>query len=886
MKKYFIPGRKILLTTMLSLASLLASIAAATAQETIRQYLSGTDGEHAVPWDFYCSDGRNSGIWTNIAVPSCWELQGFGKFRYGHEDKNYTPIRGDYRHSFNVPTNWRGKRVFIVFEGVMTDASVKVNGTEAGPVHQGAFYRFKYDITDLLKFGETNLLEVSVTDKSSNNSVNGAERNADYWVFGGIFRPVWLQAEPAQFVDRVAIDARADGTFAMDYYLGGEGNADAVEVTLQDAQGKTVGEPVSTPVAAGRVTTKISTPELWTAETPNLYTAVVQLKQGATVLHEMKQRFGFRTIEVRLGEGLFVNDQHVLLKGVGHHVAWPTLGRSSSDRIAALDVGLIQDMNMNSVRMTHYPPDEKFLDLCDEKGLYVLDELTGWQHHYDTEVGHQHVKEMISRDVNHPSIIIWDNGNEGGWNTNLDADFPQLDPQHRAVNHPWEKFGDLYDKHYPDYNSLTRALAGDMVYMPTEFLHGLYDGGLGAGLDDYWNAMRHSKVSAGGFLWVFADEGVQRNDSNNVVDVKGNWAPDGIMGPYREKEGSYYTIKQIWSPVQLPSVLPENFDGMLPVENRYDFTDFSKCSFSWQLRKFGDSAGFQSGAEGTITSPDVAPAKTGTLKFELPTDWKNADALAVTAHNPNGQELWTWVYPLQPQNKFMPAGSPVASTMEGDELMLKSGDVVVGIKPTTGQLLGVKIGGKDFSLTSEPISNAKWTMLDSGWLKLEYSVDPAAQLAATNAVGIAFNYPEEKMLKKTWLGDGPYRVWRNRLKGPTLGVWETAYNTTETGYKDWVYPEFAGYFANVRWMKIATTEGTLTLMIPDEKTFVRVGTPKFPPAKLSGKTMINFPPGNLAVLRDLPAIGSKFSSAAQGGPQGSTPLVSEPYEGTVYFRFE
>ena len=886
MKHFLAPSRQIFLATNLFLTSLLASIAPATAQETVRQYLSGTDGEHTVPWNFYCSDGRNSGVWTNIAVPSCWELQGFGKFRYGHEDKNYTPIRGDYRHSFNVPADWRGRRVFIVFEGVMTDASVKVNGTEAGPLHQGAFYRFKYDISALLKFGEENLLEVSVSDKSANNSVNGAERYADFWVFGGIFRPVWLQAEPAQFVDRVAIDARADGAFAMDYYLGGEGHADAVEVTLQDAQGKTVGDSVSVPVTNGRVITTISAPKLWTAETPALYTAVVKLKQGGNVLHELQQRFGFRTIEIRPEEGLFVNGQHVLLKGVCHHVAWPTLGRSSSDRIAALDVGLIQDMNMNAVRMSHYPPDEKFLDLCDEKGLYVLDELTGWQHKYDTDVGHQHVKEMISRDVNHPSILIWDNGNEGGWNTNLDADFTQLDPQHRAVNHPWAKFGDIHDPHYPDYKSLVQGLAGNLVYLPTEFLHGLYDGGLGAGLDDYWNAMRASKVSAGGFLWVFADEGVQRNDSNNVVDVKGNWAPDGIMGPYREKEASYYTIKQIWSPVQLPDVLPTDFDGILPVENRYEFTDLSQCSFSWQLRKFGDAAGFQSMGEGKVTSPEVAAGKTGTLKFELPTNWKRADALALTARNPGGHELWTWVYPLPPQNKFTPTGSPIASTMEGNELRLKNGDVVAGVEPTTGQLLGVKVGGKDFSLTSAPISNAKWTLLDSGWLKLDYAVDPAAQASATNEIGIAFNYPEAKILKKTWLGDGPYRVWRNRLKGQTLGVWETAYNTTETGFKDWLYPEFAGYFANVRWMKIATTEGTLTLMIPDENTFVRVGTPEFPPAKLAGKTLVKMPPGNLAVVRDLPPIGTKFSSAAQGGPQGTTPLVNVSYQGTLYLRFE
>src|SRR3984885_12911028 len=281
MKHCHFPSRPILFATAFWLVWF-AGLTSVAAQETVRQYLSGVDGEHTVSWDFFCSDGRNSGVWTNIAVPACWELQGFGKFRYGLEDKNYTPISGEYRHRFNVPADWSGRRVFIVFEGVMTDAAVKINGAEAGPLHQGAFYRFKYDITGLLKFGQENLLEVSVSDKSANASVNGAERYADFWVFGGIFRPVWLQAEPAQFVERVAIDARADGTFALDYYLGGEGNADAVEVTLQDAQGKVVGEPFFAPVAAGRVTTKISAPELWTAETPVLYTAIVRLKQGAT----------------------------------------------------------------------------------------------------------------------------------------------------------------------------------------------------------------------------------------------------------------------------------------------------------------------------------------------------------------------------------------------------------------------------------------------------------------------------------------------------------------------------------------------------------------------------------------------------------------------------
>jgi len=189
------------------------------AQETIRQYLSGRDGENTVPWEFFCSQGRNSGFWTNIAVPSCWETQGFGTFRYGLEDRPFASIESLYRHSFMVPSDWRGRRVFLVFDGVMTDASININGQEAGPMHQGAFYRFKYDVTERLKFGGENSLEVTVRDKSANASVNNAERNADFWVFGGIFRPVWLEAPPAQFLDQVAIDARADGSFVMNYAL-------------------------------------------------------------------------------------------------------------------------------------------------------------------------------------------------------------------------------------------------------------------------------------------------------------------------------------------------------------------------------------------------------------------------------------------------------------------------------------------------------------------------------------------------------------------------------------------------------------------------------------------------------------------------------------------
>ena len=165
------------------------------AQKTEVQYLSGTDKDHTVLWDFMCIKGRNSGSWTKIKVPSNWEFEGFGNYNYGFgkEDKDEA---GLYRHSFTVPVQWKNKSVFIVFEGSMTDTEVKVNGQLAGPVHQGAFYRFRYDITALLKPNQSNVLEVKVNKVSTNQTVNEAERGADFWVFGGIFRPVLLEAYP------------------------------------------------------------------------------------------------------------------------------------------------------------------------------------------------------------------------------------------------------------------------------------------------------------------------------------------------------------------------------------------------------------------------------------------------------------------------------------------------------------------------------------------------------------------------------------------------------------------------------------------------------------------------------------------------------------------
>ncbi|MDQ2740413.1 MAG: glycoside hydrolase family 2, partial [Actinomycetota bacterium] len=520
--------------------------AALTGPMTEMMLLTGTDADNTIDWDFQVTSGRQSGVWTTIPTPSNWEAKGFGSYNYGG---TLVPNeKGNYRHPFTPPNSWAGRRIFLVFEAVMTDADVRVNGTPAGPRHQGGFYQFRYDVTSLVTLGRSNLLEVTVSKESADNSVNDAERRGDYWNFGGIFRPVSLQSFPAARIDRVAVNAQASGAFAVDVVLAGVTAAGRALGQIRRLDGTAVGRPFSVAVSSGAtratLATSVAAPQLWSAETPNLYQVEIALTDNAgSPLHSTAARFGFRTVEVRSGDGIYLNGKRIVLKGANRHTFWPTLGRASSPRIARLDIGLMKDMNMNAVRMSHYPPDAFFLDLCDELGLYVLDELAGWQKHYDQGVGAPLVAAMVTRDVSHPSILFWDNGNEGGWNSALDNDFALYDPQTRKVLHPGATFSNIDASHYQTYASTASKVAGGTIFMPTEFLHSLYDGGGGAGLNDYWKLMGSGQRAAGGFIWALLDEGVVRDDRGGAIDTDGNRAPDGVLGPFREKEGSCFTIK-------------------------------------------------------------------------------------------------------------------------------------------------------------------------------------------------------------------------------------------------------------------------------------------------------------------------------------------------------
>jgi len=951
---YLLAG--LLLLAQTGFAAAKSSEPADNSPETFIQYLSGHGSDDAVQWDFLCTDGRRSGEWTRISVPSCWELQGFGTYQYGmpfYGKTNPPGIaseQGNYTCTFRLPAGWEGRVIRLVFEGVMTDCSATINGRRAVSLHQGGFYRFKADVSDRINFGKKdNVLEVTVSKESANPQVNLAERRADYWNFGGIIRPVFIEALPPRYIDRVCIDAKAGGQFTTALFLGSalEGNY-TVEAQLLDLEDRPVGEPLvaSIPPGSDRVQLKgfYKGVRTWTAESPNLYKIRISLKDSISVKHLITERFAFRTVEVRYGDGLYINGQKVLIKGVNRHSFRPETGRTLSKQANYDDVRLIKEMNMNAVRLSHYPPDPEFLDACDELGLYVMDELGGWHGKYDTETGKKLVKEMVTRDANHPCVIWWSNGNEGGWNTELDGEFAPWDIQQRPVLHPQGNFGGFETMHYRSYGESQEYMRKPEIFMPTEFLHGLYDGGHGAGLFDYWEMMRNHPRCAGGFLWVLADEGVVRTDLNGKIDNCGSYGADGIVGPHHEKEGSFYTVREIWCPVQVKvPVLTPGFEGQLVVENRYDFTSLDQCRFDWKLVRFAKPAENKTGhiimAKGTVNGPSVLPHTSGNIQLPLPADWTSADALMLTVTDTFGKTLWTWSWPVQQQGTTKPAGKKVSLTVTKSDsnCVVKVDAVSLCFNVSTGELTNVLRAGKALSFGQGPrfmaarradrsmdvfynhddpqakskdrvykdisgisklisfgvsetadrviitatyagnLCSASWTISSDGTVCLDYAYryDGVVEL-----MGVKFDYPENKMLSKRWLGKGPYRVWQNRLQGPTLDVWKTDYNDPIPA-ESFTYPEFKGYFADWRWVDFTTAEGYFRLINDTPGSYLGVYTPR------DGRDALLYtlPESGIAVLNVIPAVRNKVNATDLVGPSSQARWVNGIQKGRMWFEW-
>lgn len=903
-----------------------------------RIYLSGTGTDYTRTWEFYCSKGQNSGKWKSIEVPSCWELQGFGEYTYGryYTIKGAKPSdeTGIYRYRFLTPDCGKNDRIKLFFDGVMTDAEVRVNGNPAGQIHQGAFYRFSYDITSLLKAEEENLLEVKVAKQSANKSVNAAERRADWWLYGGIYRPVWLEVVPDVSMEHFILDARADGSLRASVRMAGnaEGHVLAVSIRglkdgkpLRTLQGK---EQVSCPLAtSGReteFTCKWSDVKVWNIEAPELYVARLELKdRSGNVIQVREERIGFRTIEFFPQDGIYLNGTRLIVKGINRHSFSVDGGRTTSAAMSRQDALLIKEMNMNAVR-SHYPPDEHFLDMCDSLGLVYIDELSGWHGRYDTETGARLIREMVERDVNHPSVILWSNGNEGGWNTDNDSLFCKYDKfQRRHVIHPWADFDGLDTHHYPAYlTGVARFTNGYKVFMPTEFMHAMYDQGGGAGLRDFWDRWMTNPMFAGGFIWVFCDEAPKRSDRGGVLDSDGSNAPDGVVGPRREKEGSFYAIRSQWSPVQIkPLLITEHFDGSFFVSNEYIYTNLKDCRMTYEVLSCDipmQGAVSRILARGEVTLPALSPGETGKARFSLPASFAEGDVLKLEAFDRDGHRICDWSFPIRLANPYFQrhlaqvstglSGNTVSARNNGKEIVLKSEKVSVTFDAATGMILRVLSGNTEIPLTNGPVAvgmkmlyqpassyvrqdseeavfcarykggadSIVWRLTSQGLLYMDAVLlnrasggggfDDAFMDTEVYNLGLTFSYPERICKGMKWLGRGPYRVWKNRIPGTNYGIWHKDYNNTVTGesYDNLVYPEFKGYHANMYWATFESDTAPFTVYSRTDGIFYRVFTPEEPKGSAK-RTMPEFPEGDISFLLDIPAICS-FKPIEQQGP--------------------
>ncbi len=898
-------------------------------------YLSGEDAAHAVDWEFKLDKGRNSSFWTTIPVPSNWEMEGFGYYLYGM-DKVEERLSGiaDYRHTFDFEKA-SDKRYFITLQGAMTDTKVKLNGKEVG-FHQGGHTEFKFEITNQLQNG-SNLLEVNVNHDSSNASINAAERFADYWLFSGIYRPVYIEEVSKQFIVRVAIDAQMSGEFKMQVFTKDADKKQSITAQLYDTNQNKVGKSFKSKVGEGEFTvlsSQFNDIALWSHEFPNLYSVKIELSDKNKVVHTHEQKFGFRTFEVRDHDGFYLNGKRILLKGASMHSFRPETGRTLSKTDMEENLEIMKDMNFNFVRSSCYPADSYFYDLCDSKGLLVLSELSGWYRPLDKEVGPKILKELVVRDVNHPSIILWGNGNHIAHTPEFDPLFAKWDIQNRRPLKNEAKANDIFANYspdwdivnttyYPDYATAKKNLFEmDHVYMPNEVLHALYDGGGSANLKTYWDMFEKSKVGGGMTIWALFDEGMLRNDMGYTVDNQGNKAPDGIVGPHGEKKGSSDAVREIWSPVVISNnKIDEDFNVSLNIHNKFSFVNLNQCKINWKLVNFANpdasSNGHRTVASGIVAVESIKAGEKGKLKIDLPKSFIKNDALIIEVYDNQGRLVYDKRLPInQPKNTFRLSTKLPFTQSEKDSFKFTRGKIALHFDENSGILTSVLDKDKatslanfpfltfkadDTNLKNDTIKTAKaivskkgdvfvieakntkgfdfikWLLKPDGEILLDYAY--TLKSGSYHYAGIGIEVAAEDVKRKRWLGEGPWRIYQNRQEGGLLDVYAIDKKINIPGQ---IYngPEFEGFFAPWNWA-VFYLDMNVNVGFQN-KTDVTLGVLNpingFNPKKATW----HYPEQEGFFFFDvISAVGSKWKPAKVFGPDAQPVLIDKQITGAV-----
>jgi beta-galactosidase len=588
-------------------------------------------------WSFKYIPGRDAGAdtgfqapgydalgWKAIPVPANWELKGFADPQYALELKDGL---GLYRRSFHVPANWQGRRMFLRFDGVAFGFEAWVNGKRIGASAASAYNPNTFDITDLLQPGADvdNLLAVQVTTKPQ-----GFEFDVnDDWSLSGIYRDVTLFSVPGTHVQDVSARTKlaADGSAELSVAVMVSQPGGDVRGKLLAPDGKTVSEFDLQRASDQRHEALVRVPQakLWTAETPTLYRLQLTLSSSGKPLQTIEERIGLR--EISIVDGVFrLNGKPVKLRGVDHHDLDPEDGRAITEAHMRRDLALMKQANINFVRTSHYPPQARFIELCDELGFYVMDEVAigKGEEHLEDPAYHANilarVEPTITRDKNRASVIVWSIGNENPiTDVELEAGrmTKELDPT-RPITYPKigsyfsknyqriPEFVDLYAPHYPT-NETLRGYAQKLKRptIVTEYAHAL---GLATDrIQDQWDIIQANPVFAGGAIWHFMDQGLLRTSSEPVdrskptnlvwldkfrhYDTHGLDGTDGLVYSDRTPQPDFWETRKVYSPVQIVersvAVKPGAHGIELTTENRHDFRALEGLTLAWSLQRNG-----------------------------------------------------------------------------------------------------------------------------------------------------------------------------------------------------------------------------------------------------------------------------------------------------------
>jgi beta-galactosidase len=585
------------------------------------------------PEAFHAADFDDSG-WDDIRVPGNWELQGFGIPIYTDSDYPFPPDPprvprednpvGSYRRTFDLPRGWLGRRTFLHFGGVRSAMTIWVNGEYVG-YSQGSKTPAEFDISPFVRIDAANTLAVEVYRFSDGSYLE----DQDYWKISGIERDVYLVSTPEVRIRDFYAIAELDSDY-QDGIL-----SVAVEIvnhtpSAQEAHslGLELFDSFSNPVfprrtqrisveaegrAGARFLQDIPRPRPWTAETPNLYTLVILLRDAeGNALEAVGCRIGFRRVEVTDGL-LKVNGRPLHLRGVNRHEHDPETGRYVTEESMLRDIRLMKRFNINAVRTSHYPNTPRWYELCDEHGLYVVDEANieshGMGYDPDVTLGNDpdwqaahldRTERMVERDKNHPSVIIWSLGNEAGDGVNFEATYgwiKQRDPA-RPVQYEQADLRPHTDIFCPmyarihilsDYASQRRS----RPLILCEYAHAM--GNSVGNLQDYWDVIWAQDQLQGGFIWDWVDQGLLAQTSDGQpywayggdfgpegTPTSGNFCINGLVFPDRSLHPHIWEVKKVYQPVKVEPV--DLGRGLIRIENRYDFRDLSHLTCDWSVR--------------------------------------------------------------------------------------------------------------------------------------------------------------------------------------------------------------------------------------------------------------------------------------------------------------